>query len=125
MDNVLCTKSHEYVSVEDGMAKIGITSYAVEQLGDVVFVELPEIGSTWSKGDVFGTIESVKAASELYMPIGGKIVEVNEKLADQPELVNNDCFEKGWFVKVTDFNSDDLKDAMNCEEYKNYIEKEE
>ena len=124
-NNILCTKSHEYVLVDGSEAKIGITDYAVDQLGDVVFVELPEIGVSCNKGESFGTIESVKAASEIYMPLSGKVSEINETLATQPELVNEDCYEKGWLIKVTGFDKNDLDDAMSYDEYKEYLESKE
>ncbi len=122
MSNILCTKSHEYIIREGDTLKIGLTDYAVEQLGDIVFAELPEAGTTFEKGEVFGTIESVKAASELYLPVSGKIAEVNEKAQEDPEIINNDCFKEGWLVKVADFKGEDLKDTMNYAEYKNFIE---
>jgi len=124
-DNILCTKSHEYILVNNNEAKIGITDFAVDQLGDVVFVELPDVGATFNKGESFGTIESVKAASEIYMPAGGKIAEINEVLAAQPELVNEDCYEKGWLIKITDFDQSELDDAMAYDEYKEYLESKE
>ena len=123
--NILCTKSHEYVVQSGDLLTVGITDFAVEQLGDIVFVEFPEIGTSFEKGDVFGTIESVKAASELYLPVSGKIVEINEKLQEEPELINNDYFGEGWLVKVADFNKEDLKEAMHYDEYKDFLEKEE
>lgn len=122
--SILCAKSHEYVQVDGNTAKIGITDYAVQQLGDIVFVELPEVGAAFSKGEIFGTIESVKAASELYMPVGGKVVEVNEELTTSPEFINEDSFGKGWIIKIEEFDSEDLTGLMNQDEYKNYIEKE-
>ncbi|MFH0702512.1 MAG: glycine cleavage system protein GcvH [bacterium] len=122
---ILCAKSHEYVIKEDNMAKIGITDHAVEQLGDIVFVELPEINTTYAKGEIFGTIESVKAASELYMPISGKIIEINERLSAEPELINEDCYENGWLIKVSNFDPEELNDAMTYEEYRDYLEEEE
>lgn len=125
MSNVLCTRSHEYIIKEDDVLKIGITDYAIEQLGDIVFVELPEIGATFEKGEVFGTIESVKAASEMYLPVSGKIVEINEKIQEDPEIINNDCFGEGWMIKIADYNSDDLDDTMYYDEYKDYLEQEE
>lgn len=125
LDQIYCMKSHEYVLVEADTAKIGITDYAVEQLGDIVFVELPEVGSSFIKGEVFGTIESVKAASELYMPLSGKVVAINESLLTEPELVNQDSFEAGWLIKVQDFAEDELNDAMTYEEYKEFIIQEE
>jgi len=125
MKNVLCTKSHEYVIKEENLLKIGITDFAVEQLGDVVFVELPEVDSKFKKGEIFGTIESVKAASELYMPVGGTIVEVNEKVVDSPETVNNDCFGEGWFIKIADFHEKEIEEALPYEDYKAYLQEEE
>ncbi|OGH97564.1 MAG: glycine cleavage system protein H [Candidatus Melainabacteria bacterium RIFOXYA12_FULL_32_12] len=124
-DKVLCTKTHEYILPEGNTAKIGITDYAVEQLGDIVFVELPEENTSFSKGEVFGTIESVKAASELYMPIDGKVIEINEKLAAEPELINDDPFGAGWLIKITDYNSENLSNAMTYDEYKEFLEEEE
>ena len=121
-DNTVYTKSHEYIIVENSKAKIGITDYAVDQLGDIVFVELPEIGSNFTKGEVFGTVESVKAASELYMPVSGKIAEINEALTDNPELVNEDCYNKGWFIKVEGFGT---IEGMSAEEYEKYLKKED
>lgn len=125
MKNVLCTKSHEYIIREDGTLKIGITDFAVEQLGDVVFVELPEVDSKFEKGEIFGTIESVKAASELYMPVGGKVVEVNEKVIDSPETVNSDCFGEGWFIKIADFDEKEIEETLPYEEYKEFLLEEE
>lgn len=125
MSGVLCTKSHEYIIQNGDVLKLGITDFAVEQLGDIVFVELPEVGATFEKGEVFGTIESVKAASEVYLPVSGKIVEINEKVQEQPEIINDECFGEGWLVKIADFNKADLEETMSYDEYKNYIEEEE
>ncbi len=91
---------HEWVKTMGDVVRIGISDYAQDQLGDVVFVELPEVGETFAKGDAFGSVESVKAVSELFMPIGGEVTAVNEALADQPELVNSDPYEGGWMVEV-------------------------
>ena len=105
---------------EGDLVKIGLTDYAVEQLGDIVFVELPEVGAEFSKGEVFATIESVKAASEIYMPVSGKVVEVNEELINAPELVNEDVWEKGWLIKV---ESNSLQeDTLGLLEYEDYQE---
>jgi len=122
MTNVLCTKSHEYFVKEGDILKIGLTDFAIEQLGDIVFVELPEVDSKFKKGEVFGTIESVKAASEIYLPVSGKIVEINEKIQDEPELVNEDCFGEGWLVKITDFDESEFTKAMKYEIYKGFVE---
>ena len=100
-DNMLCSKSHEYVYEENGNYNIGLTDYAIEQLGDIVFVELPEVGTKYTKGEIFGTIESVKAASEIYMPVGGTVVEINEQLIEKPELLNEEPFEDMWLIKVS------------------------
>ena len=100
-EGILCSKSHEYLlEGENGIFTVGLTDYAVEQLGDIVFVELPEAGSEFEKGEVFATVESVKAASEIYMPAGGKIIEVNEKIVENPEILNESPFEEGWLVKI-------------------------
>ncbi len=125
MSNVLCTKSHEYLVQAGDLLKIGITDFAVEQLGDIVFVELPEPGTTFKKGEIFGTIESVKAASEMYLPVSGKVVEINEAIRDEPEKINDDCFGEGWLVKVADYEQAGLEDTMQYEDYKNYLDKEE
>ncbi len=94
------TETHEWVSVDGDVATVGITDYAQAQLGDVVFLELPRVGKALEAGDQFGVIESVKAASDLYSPVAGTIVEINEGLSDNPETVNADSFGKGWLVKV-------------------------
>lgn len=119
-DGILCSKSHEYILEKDGQYIIGITDYAVEQLGDIVFLELPEAGAEFSKGEVFATIESVKAASEIYMPISGKIVEVNESVVDNPEILNESPFENGWLVKVESETA--TADSINLLEYDDYKE---
>ncbi|HBG48604.1 MAG TPA: glycine cleavage system protein GcvH [Cyanobacteria bacterium UBA9971] len=124
MTKVLCTKSHEYFIKEGKSLKMGVTDFAVEQLGDVVFIELPEVDSSFKKGDIFGTIESVKAASELYIPVGGTVIEINEKVIEKPELINNDCFGEGWLIKVKDFNEAEVEEAMTYDEYKEFIEEE-
>ena len=122
-ENMLCTKTHEYVLEEGENYAVGITDYAIEQLGDIVFIELPEVGSTFSKNEAFATIESVKAASEIYMPISGKIIEINESLVDAPEQLNEDCYEGGWLVKVESSTAEDeLKDLVSYADYKEELE---
>lgn len=101
------SKDHEWTKVEGDIVTIGIDDYAQDQLGEVVFVELPEVGDTFSEGDEFGTVESVKAVSEMYIPVSGEITEVNEALEDAPELVNNSPYEEGWIIKV---KADDLSE---------------
>lgn len=122
-DNMLCSKSHEYVYEENGNYNIGLTDYAIEQLGDIVFVELPEVGTKYTKGEIFGTIESVKAASEIYMPIGGTIVEINEQLIEKPELLNEEPFEDMWLIKVSsEAYLEDSKDLLDYTTYKEEVE---
>jgi glycine cleavage system H protein len=99
-DDVRYTDDHEWAKENGDVVRIGISDYAQDQLGDIVFVELPEVGSTFEKGDEFGTVESVKAVSELYMPIGGEVTAINEALADQPELVNSEPYDGGWMLEV-------------------------
>lgn len=122
-DEMLCSKSHEYIVKQDDKYIIGLTDYAIDQLGDIVFLELPEVGYEFKKGDTFANIESVKAASEIYMPISGKIVEVNSELIDAPEKLNDDCYENGWLVKVeTEAKEDEFSDLMSYENYKEELE---
>ena len=122
-EDMLCTKTHEYVTGDAGKYQIGLTDYAVEQLGDVVFVELPEVGSEFKKGEVFATVESVKAASEIYMPISGTITAVNEDIAATPELLNEDPHGKGWLVKI-DSQADDSEfaDLLDYSDYREEVE---
>ena len=98
-ENMLCTKTHEYVLEKDDLFEVGITDFAIEQLGDIVFIELPEVDSEFSKNEVFATVESVKAASEIYMPISGKVVEINEAIVDSPELLNDETYADKWCYK--------------------------
>lgn len=122
-EKILCSKSHEYLLEENGNYVIGLTDYAIEQLGDIVFVELPETGSEYKKGDTFATIESVKAASEIYMPVSGKIIEVNDAIADSPEILNEDCYEKGWLVKIKKTGDEsEFADLLEYEDYKEDLE---
>ncbi|HEX9493804.1 MAG TPA: glycine cleavage system protein GcvH [Thermoanaerobaculia bacterium] len=117
-------KSHEYVHIEGQTGTIGITDYAQKELGDVVFVELPQVGTQLEQGDELGSIESVKAVSELFAPVSGEVVEVNEALSTKPELVNTDPYGDGWMVKVKVSTPEEADELMNAEEYEEYIEKE-
>lgn len=120
-ENMLCSKTHEYVLAEDDKNyTIGLTDYAIEQLGDIVFLELPEVGASFNKGDVFATVESVKAASEIYMPISGTITEINENAVDAPETLNENNYEQGWLIKV-EFTGNDIE-LSDLLEYNDYIE---
>jgi len=109
--------SHEWVRTEDGRARIGITDYAQDQLGDVVYVELPAPGKSLAKGAPFGSVESVKAVSELYMPVSGKVVETNPALENSPELVNSDPYGRGWMIVVEPSQPEDLKNLLSVQAY--------
>ncbi|MDP8949848.1 MAG: glycine cleavage system protein GcvH [Actinomycetota bacterium] len=117
------TKSHEWVRTEGDTATIGITDHAQEELGDIVYVELPEQGETFDAGDSFGTIESVKAVSDLYTPVGGEVVEVNEALDDSPENINEDPYGEGWIVKLR--VSDEGAGLLSASDYEQLLEEEE
>jgi glycine cleavage system H protein len=117
-------KSHEYVHLEGNIGTIGITEYAQKELGDVVFVELPQVGSELEAGDELGSIESVKAVSELFSPVSGEVVEVNEALADNPALVNTDPFGDGWMVRIKVSDATEVDELMSAEEYDEFLEKE-
>ena len=122
-ENMLCTKTHEYVVEKDGKYEVGITDYAIEQLGDIVFVELPEVDTEFSKNEVFATIESVKAASEIYMPISGKVVEINEEIVDSPELLNDESYENKWFIKIkSKADQVEFADLLDYSDYKEEVE---
>ena len=117
------SEDHEWVKVqEEGLVTIGITDFAQEQLGDLVFIELPEVGDKCSRGDNISVIESVKAASDLVAPVSGEIVEVNDRLADEPEIVSEDSMGDGWFVKVKLSNVSELDDLMDEDAYQTFIE---
>jgi glycine cleavage system H protein len=116
------SKEHEWVKVDGDTATIGITDYAQGELGDVVFVELPDSGEEFKQMDAFGTIEAVKAVSELYTPVSGEIVEINEKLEDEAGLVNQDCYGDGWMIKMKLSNPSELDDLMDADKYKELVE---
>jgi glycine cleavage system H protein len=116
------TRSHEWVRTEDDTATIGITDYAQEELGDIVYVELPEEGATFDAGDSFGSVESVKAVSDLYTPVGGEVVEVNEALNDNPEKINEDPYGEGWMIKLRVSGEGDL---LSASDYEQLLEEEE
>ncbi len=123
IDGMLCTKTHEYVIEKDGKIVIGLTDYAVEQLGDIVFIELPEVGAKFVKDEVFATVESVKAASEIYMPVSGEVLEINENVIATPELLNESPLEDAWLIKI-DANIDEaeLKDLLDYADYKEEVQ---
>lgn len=117
--------SHEWARLEeDGTVTVGISDHAQHALGDVVFVELPELGATLAAGDEAGVVESVKAASDIYAPVGGEVTEINTKLEDDPETVNNDPYVDGWFFKLKPGDTAELDALLSAEDYKQHCEKE-
>ncbi len=116
------TQDHEWVRVEGEVAIIGVTDFAQGELGDVVFVEIETEGEHLGKGDTFGTVEAVKTVSDLFMPVGGQVVEVNPALADEPELVNKDPYNAGWMIKVTMADTSELGELLSADDYRKMIE---
>ena len=115
------TKKHEWVTTENGVVTVGISNFAQEALGDVVYCSLPEVGTKLNKQEEFGALESVKAASELYSPLSGEVTEINKALAENPGLVNKSCYEDGWLIKMTFSNPSELDELMSEEAYEKYI----
>lgn len=120
-DDLKYSREHEWVLVEGDTATVGISAHAENQLGDVVFVELPAVGDTVSKDDAMGVVESVKAVSDIYAPVSGTVTEVNDDLPDNTELVNDDPYGDGWMVKIEMSDASDLDDLMDSEEYQQFI----
>ena len=122
-EGILCSKSHEYILEQNGEHIIGLSDQAVEQLGDIVFIELPEVGSTFAKNEVFATVESVKAASEIYMPVSGTVKEINEDIIATPELLNEDPMGKAWLIKIESSAEEvEYKDLLEYSDYKEEVE---
>ncbi|MBN1937662.1 MAG: glycine cleavage system protein GcvH [Anaerolineae bacterium] len=117
-------ESHEWIRVKGDEAVIGISDYAQSELNDVVYVELPEVGDALEKGEEFGSVESVKAASELYTPASGEVIAVNEALQDTPELINHDPFGKGWMIRIKLIAPDEIKDLLDVKAYQSLCEAE-
>ena len=113
------TQEHEWVRVDGKTATVGITRFAVDQLGDITMIDLPKEGETVKKGTVFGTVESVKAVSDLFAPCSGKVIKVNDPLGDTPETVNEDCYDEGWMIQVE--LSEDVADLMSASQYEEYL----
>ena len=120
-DNLNYADTHEYVLEENGLFKIGVSEFAIDQLGDIVFVELADQGATLEKGETFGTIESVKAVEEVYLPFSGKIVSVNESVIDNPELLQNDPIGEGWLVILKPKSEASIAELMTSEEYQSKV----
>ena len=117
----LYSKEHEWVKVDEDVCVLGITEFARHELGDIVFVELPEVGQSFDSGDEIGTIESVKAVAEVYTPVAGEVVAVNEGAVDDPEVINDDPHDAGWLVKIRMPSASELEGLMSAEEYEQYI----
>lgn len=119
-ENLKYTKDHEWISIEGDVATVGITDFAQGELGDIVYVEIEKIGENFSKEEVFGTVEAVKTVSDLFMPLSGEIIDINEELNEKPELVNEDPYGQGWMIKIK-VNSSDTSDLLNSEQYKKLV----
>ncbi|OQY21365.1 MAG: glycine cleavage system protein H [Anaerolineaceae bacterium 4572_32.1] len=122
--NCLYAESHEWIRVEGDEGVVGISDHAQSELSDIVYVELPESGDSFDKGEVYGTVESVKAAADVYLPVSGEILEINEILEDSPELVNSDPYTTGWFVRISIANPAELDDLMDAAAYEIHCQKE-
>ncbi len=118
------TKEHEWIKIEGDTAVVGITDHAQDSLGDVVYVELPEEGSDVTKDEAFGVVESVKAVSDLYAPLSGKVMEVNDAIVDAPEVINEDPYGDGWMIKIESPVEDELEALLSADEYEQYVEEE-
>jgi glycine cleavage system H protein len=118
------TQEHEWARLDGSVATIGITKFAVDQLGDITMVDLPKEGEAVQKGAVFGTVESVKAVSDLFSPVSGKVVKVNDPLSDGPETVNEDCYDEGWMIQVEVSDLKDLEGLMSAQQYEEYLKEQ-
>ena len=116
------TKEHEWVNIEDNIATIGITEYAQSALGDITFVELPEVGTEVEQFEQFASVESVKAASDIFCPLSGKVTEINKKLDADPGMINRSCFEKGWLARVEISDGEEKSNLMTAQEYEQFLE---
>ncbi|MCK4360964.1 MAG: glycine cleavage system protein GcvH [Bacteroidales bacterium] len=121
-DNLKYTKDHEWLKIEGNGALIGISDFAQNELGDIVFIEVETEGETLEKEEAFGTIEAVKTVSDMFMPVGGEVIEFNPKLENKPELINQDPYGEGWIIKINITNTDEIDDLLSVEEYKEIIE---
>ena len=124
-DENLYTREHEWVRIEGNKAEVGITDHAQKALGDIVFVDLPEIDDEIDSGDEFGSVESVKAVSSLFMPVSGRITAVNTELKDSPELINEECYDDGWMIRVELTNPEESADLLSHKEYEEFLLEEE
>ena len=122
--NCKYTEDHEWIRVEDEVAYVGITEYAADQLGDITFVDLPAVGEQFGRGDVIAEVESVKAVSDVYCPVGGSVVTVNDDLQDEPGLINSRPYEDGWLCTIRIEDEEELEELMNAEQYRELLEEE-
>lgn len=123
-DDLKYTREHEWVNIQGNIATVGITDYAQDQLGDIVYVELPKEGELVSKGDAFGVVESVKSVSDVYAPLSGKVVETNTPLKDNPETVNEDAYGEGWLIKLELKDVGEVEELINAAEYEEFVGEE-
>ncbi|MFW6000942.1 MAG: glycine cleavage system protein GcvH [Halanaerobium sp.] len=123
-EDLLYSKDHEWVREDGDILVIGISDFAQEELGDIVFAELPEVDEEFETGDSFGVLESVKAVSDTFIPLSGKVVAVNEELLDHPELINDDPYGDGWMIKIDPFDDTELDELLTAEEYAEFLEEE-
>ena len=121
-NDIKYTKDHEWVKISDGVAYIGITEFAQSELGDIVFVDVDTLNEELDQEEVFGTIEAVKTVSDLFMPISGKVDSFNKELEDSPELINDDPYNKGWIISVSDFDETELETLLRADDYKKLVE---
>ncbi len=122
MEHYLYTKEHEWINIEDNIGTVGITDYAQNALGDITYVELPQVDQEVEQFEQFVSVESVKAASDIFCPMSGRVMEVNTKLEDQPGSINKDCYDKGWIAKIEIKDADEAAHLMSAEDYRNYLE---
>lgn len=124
-DNLHYTKDHEWLKIEGDTGTVGISEFAQEALGDIVYVELPKVGEKFSQGDPFGSVESVKSVNELFIPVSGVVIEINEALADAPEHVNEDPYGKGWMVRLKITDPSDVDSLLSSSEYEDFVSEQE
>jgi len=124
-EDLLFSKEHEWLRIVESIGTIGISDHAQKELGEIVYIEMPKVGTKFDHGETFGNVESVKAVSELFMPASGEVVEINEELGAAPEKINEDPYGEGWMIRVRLTNTEDTADLMSAEEYDDYIKEEE
>jgi glycine cleavage system H protein len=124
-DDLRYTREHEWARKRDGRVVVGITDFAQDQLGDIVYVELPDVGDPVKKGESFGVVESTKAVSELFAPISGKVVEVNDPLSDAPETINDDPYEEGWMIVIEPADPKEVEALLDAKAYRTFVEEQE